>query len=312
MPRNASGVYTLPATNPVAPYTTIATSWANPTLDDIAQALTNSLDRTGAGGMLAPVHFTDGTLGAPGISFANEVSLGLFRYMSGIMAGVAGGVQVWQYDKDKFTSRVKTDLYGFTTFRNTGYITWSIHDSVTNGGSFYLAPSITVNGDDWDFSKALSIQPTGLVTAKDMHLTGTLTVDGALAAPNFQFTAINCTNINASGSVVVSGALTATVINTASRYVTSVSDLNFQIASNWICNVVGGGFTINSVSGIPSGSIGRIIFLNTHAGPVNFPATVHWPGPTFAKPDFTAGPMKRAIVAITWDTDAFLANVAVY
>jgi len=311
MPRNASGVYTLPATNPVAPYTTIATSWANPTLDDIAQALTNSLDRTGAGGMLAPVHFTDGTLGAPGISFANEVSLGLFRYMSGIMAGVAGGVQVWQYDKDKFTSRIKTDLYGFTAFRSTGYITWSIHDSPTAGGSIYITPSVTINGDDYDYGKALSIQPTGLVTAASMHITGTLTVDGALTAPNFQFTTINCTTIQATG-LVNAKDITAQTINTYNRYVTSVADLNFGIATNWICNVVAGGFTINTVSGIPAGSIGRITFLNTHSGPVNFPATVHWPGPTFAKPDFTAGPMKRAIVAITWDSDAYLANVAVF
>lgn len=48
MPRNVAGVYTLPAIiNPVVPATPIATTWANPTLQDIAQALTDSISRTG-------------------------------------------------------------------------------------------------------------------------------------------------------------------------------------------------------------------------------------------------------------------------
>lgn len=43
MPRNGSGTYTLPAGNPVVPGTVISSSgWANPTLNDIAAALTGS------------------------------------------------------------------------------------------------------------------------------------------------------------------------------------------------------------------------------------------------------------------------------
>ena len=57
MPRNASGVFTLAAGNPVVPDTLIETNWANPTLNDIALAMTNSLDRTGSGGLLAPLKF---------------------------------------------------------------------------------------------------------------------------------------------------------------------------------------------------------------------------------------------------------------
>jgi len=43
MPRDGSGTYTLPAGNPVVTSTVITPSWANPTLSDIAAALTDSL-----------------------------------------------------------------------------------------------------------------------------------------------------------------------------------------------------------------------------------------------------------------------------
>lgn len=43
MPRNALGVYTLPAGNPTLPGTKVSSTWANTTLADIAQALTDSL-----------------------------------------------------------------------------------------------------------------------------------------------------------------------------------------------------------------------------------------------------------------------------
>jgi hypothetical protein len=92
MPRNAAGVYTLPPTNPVVPFTTITTSWANPTMSDIAQALTDSLDRSGRGGMTAPFKIFDGTLSAPGISFLNEPNTGMWRSGAGIMNLSVGGV----------------------------------------------------------------------------------------------------------------------------------------------------------------------------------------------------------------------------
>jgi microcystin-dependent protein len=47
MSRNGSGVYSLPAGNPVVPSTTISTTWANTTLTDIASALTGSVASDG-------------------------------------------------------------------------------------------------------------------------------------------------------------------------------------------------------------------------------------------------------------------------
>ena len=62
MPRNSSGVYSLPAGNPVVPGTLIETTWANPTMSDIGAALTGSLPRDGSAGMQGPLILAfDGT-----------------------------------------------------------------------------------------------------------------------------------------------------------------------------------------------------------------------------------------------------------
>ena len=79
MPRDNAGNYTLAPGNPVAGGTIISTSWANPTMDDLAVAMTDSLSRTGLGGMLVPFRNADGTALQPGITFALEPSSGLYR-----------------------------------------------------------------------------------------------------------------------------------------------------------------------------------------------------------------------------------------
>ncbi len=79
MPRDGSGNYTLPAGNPVVSGTVIDVTWANPTMSDVAVALTDSLSRTGSGGMLVPFLNADGAVGSPGISWVNETTSGIYR-----------------------------------------------------------------------------------------------------------------------------------------------------------------------------------------------------------------------------------------
>lgn len=79
MPRDSGGTFTLPAGNPVVTGTVISSTWANPTMADVAQALTESLDRYGRGGMLAPFKFADGARTAPSITFENEPLTGFYR-----------------------------------------------------------------------------------------------------------------------------------------------------------------------------------------------------------------------------------------
>jgi hypothetical protein len=79
MPRDSSGNYTLPIGNPVAPDTVIETTWANPTMSDIALQLNGVVTRDGKLGPSAPMKFVDGTLAAPGLSFANMLNTGIYR-----------------------------------------------------------------------------------------------------------------------------------------------------------------------------------------------------------------------------------------
>jgi len=103
MPRNSSGVYTLPDSNPVVPDTFIETDWANPTLADIAQALSDSLDRNGRGNMLAPFKFTDGSEAAPSISFGSEPTSGFYRPANRVVAVAISGAEVARWTDTAYT-----------------------------------------------------------------------------------------------------------------------------------------------------------------------------------------------------------------
>src|ERR1044072_9532612 len=83
MPRDSNRAYSLPAGNPVVTLTTIASTWANSTLGDIATALTGSLTRDGSDGVSGPFKLTNGLIGAPELSWATEPSSGLYRNAAG-------------------------------------------------------------------------------------------------------------------------------------------------------------------------------------------------------------------------------------
>ncbi len=103
MPRDSSGNYTLPAGNPVITGTVITSDWANDTMSDMGNEMTNSLSRNGQGGMLAPLQFVDGSVNEPGIAFVLEPTLGWYRSGTSIMALAALGDEHLRYDAN-FTS----------------------------------------------------------------------------------------------------------------------------------------------------------------------------------------------------------------
>lgn len=91
MARNSSGVYSLPAGNPVLPNTDIESTWANATLSDIAETLTNSLDVLGRGSMQAALKVVDGTVADLAVRFTNDPDNGVYRSAANAWALVAGG-----------------------------------------------------------------------------------------------------------------------------------------------------------------------------------------------------------------------------
>lgn len=98
MSRDSNGTFSLGVGNPVVTLTTIASAWANGTFTDVAQEITNSLDRNGRGAMLAQFKAFDGTVLAPGISWGSEVGSGLYRAGAGDTRAVVAGVRVAGFD----------------------------------------------------------------------------------------------------------------------------------------------------------------------------------------------------------------------
>jgi hypothetical protein len=95
MPRDSSGTFTpAAAVNPVTSGTAITDEWANTTVNDIASGLTDSLDRQGRGGMIGTFKVTDGTVSAPGLSFTNETSSGVYRPSAGSVRLAVLGAEV--------------------------------------------------------------------------------------------------------------------------------------------------------------------------------------------------------------------------
>lgn len=127
MPRDSNGNYTLPSGNPVVPGTIISSDWANPTLQDIANELTQSLSRTGEGGMLVPLTFADGSVVQPGIAWTNEVRTGFYRAgvndmrvsVNGIdvFRWIPGAIEVWDINQSVW----RPIEVGFQTAEETPY-----------------------------------------------------------------------------------------------------------------------------------------------------------------------------------------------
>lgn len=138
MPRNSSGVYTLPSGNPVVPGTTIDAAWANDTMEDMANELTNSLSRTGAGGMLAPFRIADGAVTGPGLSYLNETNTGLYRSGAGSTWMSVLGVNTVQFSTVGMTIPVGKAL--------TAQGNASVGGTLSVVGATTLASSLAVNG----------------------------------------------------------------------------------------------------------------------------------------------------------------------
>ena len=153
MPRDGGGTYTLPAGNPVIPGTIIETTWANPTMSDIAAALTDSLSRTGSGGMLAPFLNADGNAALPGIAWANQQNMGFYRPGLDEMRVSVAGV-----DKSRWTSSATDPFEMFIS---------SMWVPVMHEAGDY---SPTGN---WDFSGAASfiLGPTPFVAIQEVGAT---------------------------------------------------------------------------------------------------------------------------------------------
>ena len=156
MPRDASGNYTLPVGNPVVTGTTITSTWANSTMNDMKIAMQDSLSRSGNGPMLAPLKNTDGTAAAPSITFNLESSTGWYRAGPGDVRYSINGIDKYRFFADQIQvwSVADSAWYPIPTAKTTGSVT----ETVTLAASQTVVPftssvagaALYVNGTSGD------------------------------------------------------------------------------------------------------------------------------------------------------------------
>lgn len=232
MSRNGSGTYTLPTGNPVVSGTIIEASWANSTLSDIASALTDSLSRSGQGGMSAALRIIDGTVSVPGVAFSNETGSGAYRaaagdwYLTVLGSGIARirstGIDVTGALGVSGNATVGGTLgvTGASTFASLG-----VTGNSTVGGTLGVTGLLTATG-------GVSGNLTGNVTGNVSGNAGTVT-NGVYTTGDQTISAVkrfsSSISVGGSGTPAVSLDVQTTGANVlTSAFTTGIDDLNFR------------------------------------------------------------------------------------
>lgn len=103
MPRTGNGIYSLPSNYLAVTGMTIEAQTHNAPLEDIAQALTNSLPRNGSAPMEAPLKLADGSEAEPALGFHAMAGLGLYRTPNGLAIAV-GGMKVAEFTSGDYVA----------------------------------------------------------------------------------------------------------------------------------------------------------------------------------------------------------------
>lgn len=169
MPRNGSGSYSLPTGNPVVTGTTIEASWANNTLSDIGNELTNSLSRTGAGGMTGAFRAADGSSTLPGIAWGSETATGFYRAGTSDMRAVVatGLIQKWTAAGSDFVADLSVATNKFTVASASGNTVVAGTFAVA-GNAAFDTNTLYVNATD----NTVSIGTTTVLTGEKLDVNG--------------------------------------------------------------------------------------------------------------------------------------------
>jgi hypothetical protein len=103
--RNSSGTMSA-ASGPYVPGTTITSTTINSRFADIENEITDSLSRSGKGGMTAALRGSDGTVSAPEFSFTNEVGTGIYRIGANDLGWAIAGTKKLELTGSLFSTAV--------------------------------------------------------------------------------------------------------------------------------------------------------------------------------------------------------------
>ncbi len=277
MPRVSGGNYSLPEAAFVSG-TTILSAKVNSDLSDLANAMQDSLSRSGVGSMQAPLGLVDGSEALPGLTWNNEAGTGFRHLVANEMRAVINA-----------NDTTRWNVANFFQVSKDGGTTWL--DPLLNN-----AP-VTIVGSGWHFASALTIDAGGLtVTAGGVSITGGGTYAGThnftgtfqiggvtVAAPPSTVTSSSCGNFStASATPVAVTNLSVTLTATGTRpiaivliddgggffgHVIAQKNSSTLVSANILCTkdagstffqtqgMASGGATGNQIQRLPPGAI---------------------------------------------------------
>jgi hypothetical protein len=198
MPRSGSGVYTLPVV-PFVAQTTIKSADMNSNLSDLATAMSQSLATTGVSSMTAPIKLSDGTVAAPSLCFASDLTTGFYKAGGGQIGGSVAGAN-------------------FVTFA-AATVTWA--GGATFGGNVAITGTVSATGT----------ANFGGTTVSSLTVTVNATVGGTLGVTGkASFTSTDSMAMANGTTLQRNGAPSAG----DTRYNNSLNGLEFWNGTSWV------------------------------------------------------------------------------
>ena len=221
MPRNPDGSYGLP--NPdVQPGEVISSSWANTTMNDIAQALEESLSRDGEGGMRAALPFGNGDAGGPGITWAAEITSGFYRAGTGDMRVSILGTDIFRWTNGNVQIWTGAAWADVVYQGGTG--------GMPDGSAIYQTLAWDNTGQVWVPNSAFTVNYSNgdIANTRDLSVGRNLTVQAAFSAGTTGFIGSTLTVTN---DIVVGGTVDGVDISAFNTsYLSHVADTNIHYA----------------------------------------------------------------------------------
>lgn len=255
--RNSSGTYSLPSGNPVVSGTTITSATHNTTMSDMATEMTDSLNRSGKGPMLAALELVDGTVAAPGLSFDNDTDCGLYRIGANNIAIATNGAKLHEFNATQslgpdgavgapglgFASDVDTGLYRIGA-NNPGISAGGTKSQEWTSTGTTITGNVALSGSDPTSSTGFSdtITPMNVVKAWGL-ITGN---GGGAAAITAGF---NITNIQESGANLTVDFVTDFSSTSYACAATATSDMTIYVPSKTGATVTFSSYIFDGTSG---------------------------------------------------------------
>ena len=258
MPRNSSGTYNLVAGNPVITGTIIQSDWANTTMPDIGNELTDSLSRSGKGGMTAPLSLLQGSAASPAMTFGSFPQSGMYAATANDIRMSVAGVDRFRWLNANALPQTWDSDGGVWLDVGGGGVIWSEVDVLPNpvmisngyttlGGQTAVFPpnppagfsiAFADKADNWSATNFLTLDGNGNTFTQDGSGTYILDLKGAFAQFSFlegQWQIVNFGRLSDYYGVDTGDFALKTAQNDPNLFINGGLDI-WQRGSNIICS----------------------------------------------------------------------------